>query len=300
MGEIRLGFADTYENAKLFFTDILSRRYQIIRDDVNPEYLIFGDGNFGNSHNYINARKKIFFTGENVRPNWNQAQHAITFDHENSPRHYRLPLYVLEMWAINHDNNPLGIYDFDYLTKRKVDTIGAVESRSRLNYKDIAYIQSNPNCQLRNAVAQFFDYLKMLDSAGPHMNNTGYVIPRDRALKMQFYSEHFFGMAMENGSHPGYVTEKLIDCYYANTVPIYWGSETVSRDFNPRSFINVMDYREENDKYRIDDLRADIAKIVMDEVKYSDMLSQPAFNGNRLPDVANIDNFLNWWETFVE
>lgn len=285
MKTIKIGFTDTYDNCIGFFTDILSRQYQIIRDDSDPDYLIFGDSNFGKTHNSITAKKKIFFTGENVRPNYSECHHAITFDHENSPKHYRLPLYVLEMWAINRDNNPHDIYDFNFLVKKKIDLEKEWDRKVRL----ISYIQSNPWQPVRTRFVEQLIKDGLCASAGPHMNTTGYVIPRDRALKMQFFSEGKFGIAMENGSHPGYVTEKLIDCYYANTVPIYWGDKSVSRDFNPKSMFYV------NDMTDIDEIRA----IGNDKNRYLDMLGQPAFNGNRLPDVAYIDNFLNWWEEFV-
>lgn len=282
---LKIGFQATYENAKLFFTDILSRRYQVVRDDINPDYLIFGDSNFGKVPGNITAKKRVFFTGENVRPNWNECDHAVTFDHINSPKHYRLPLYVMEMWAINKDNNPLNVYDLDYLIKKKID----VEKEWDRKIRFCSYIQSNPWQAWRTQFATQLIKDGRCESAGPHLNTTGFIIPRDRALKMQFFSEGKFGIAMENGSYPGYVTEKLIDCYYANTIPIYWGDRSVKRDFNSKSMIYV-------DSISDIDGMIDIA---MNKNRYMDMLGQPAFNDNRLPDVANIDNFLDWWETFV-
>ncbi len=44
---------------------------------------------------------------------------------------------------------------------------------------------------------------------------------------------------------PGYTTEKLFDCFKAGTVPIYWGNPEITRDVNPKAFINCNDY--END-----------------------------------------------------
>src|SRR5882724_85552 len=95
---LRLAFTDTFVTADRFWTSMLSKRYSIIpcnpKDDI--DLLIFGDSNFGNKHLQYNC-KKLFYTGENVRPNWNECNWAVTFDHINSPKHYRLPLYVLEM-----------------------------------------------------------------------------------------------------------------------------------------------------------------------------------------------------------
>lgn len=294
-----VGFTDTYDNARLFFLNVLRDRYHVIETLDNPDYLIFGDANFGQNHRNIQAKKKIFFTGENVRPDWSDCDFAITFDHENSSRHYRLPLYVLEMWAITKDNNPDARFSFDFLTKRHYTFDPEKEYESKSAKKKIAYIQSNPRCGVRNIFASYFNSIGELDSAGPHMNNTEFIIPRDRTLKMDFYRNHFFGMAFENGSYPGYVTEKLIDAFYSYTIPIYWGSSTVSRDFNPKAFINAEEFKKADGVYEPEILWKELQAIVENKHRYINILSEHPFNGNILPDVAWLDTFLTWWDTFV-
>ncbi len=66
--ELVLGFTDTFSTVEKFFTDILSPYYEIVRNDQNPDYLIFGDSNFGQNHwSYDQTMvRKILFTGENV------------------------------------------------------------------------------------------------------------------------------------------------------------------------------------------------------------------------------------------
>ena len=102
MRPIKLGFTDTFGAIEDFFTDTLSKRYFIIRDDENPDYLIFGDRNFGNNNiNYQNCIK-IFYTGENARPWDYQCHFSISFDHDEfGGRNYRLPLYVIYDWDSN-------------------------------------------------------------------------------------------------------------------------------------------------------------------------------------------------------
>lgn len=288
MKKLSLGFADTYDNAKNFFTDVLSKRYDITINNHNPDYLIFGDRNFGFSHlngNYVSS-KKIFFTGENVRPYWSECQYAISFDHENSSRHYRLPLWVLELWAVVKDNNPSGAYKFDTLL-----TMDRTKNYDKKTF-GVAFIQSNPNNTARNLIINDIKHMGLLYSAGPLFNTMGYTIPRDRLLKFDFFSQYVFGSAIENGSHPGYVTEKLIDCYYSSTIPLYWGSSTVGRDFNLDSMVvlNGMDDYES--------LKAKL-EVYRDPEKVREKLAQPVFNNNVLPDVAYIDNFLDWFERWV-
>lgn len=297
MERLKLGFSDTYENAKLFFMDVLSRRYIIERDDNDPDYLIFGDANFGTEHYKFTRAKKIFFTGENVRPNYFTYNKAITFDFVNSPNHYRLPLYVLEMWAINKDNNAHGNFGYDYLWTNKQKLLD-VEAEYEKKTQIVAYVQSNPNCHYRTHFANEIKNLGMLASAGPHLNTTGYILPRDRSLKLDFYNKSRYGIAIENGSYPGYVTEKLLDCYYANTIPIYWGSRLIERDFNPKSMINLRDF-EKNGNLDTTGVFKYIASLYADKNRYCDMLAEPAFTNNIPNAYTNLDNFLDWWEDFV-
>lgn len=285
MSILKLGFTDTYDNAKNFFTAILSRKYKVIRDDKDPDYLIFGDTNFGETHYNYKRAKKIFFTGENVRPSYFTFDHAITFDHENSPRHYRLPLYILEMWACEKDNG----FKYHHLRNKEIDVEVEFAKRTRF----FAYIQSNTNCQPRNQIVQHMHMHNALDSAGPHMNNTGFVIPRDRNLKLKFFNEAYFGAALENGSYPGYVTEKILDSYYANTIPIYWGSATVHKDFNPKSYVNVNDFKNN------DDLLSYMNHLSYNKNEYCDILAQPAFVNDIPNEYTNLHTFIEWFDTFV-
>lgn len=282
--DLVLGFADTYDNAKKFFVDVLSRRYNVVQNDTAPKYLIFGDSNFGQSHYKIQGAKKVFFTGENVRPNYFTYNHAITFDHENSPKHYRLPLYILELWAIVNDDKFTD--DYGYLCNKKID----VEKEWDKKRKFSSYVQSNPNCEYRTNFIKYLLERNKVTCAGPHLNNTGFIIPRDRKLKIDFFSQALFGIAFENGAYPGYVTEKLVDCYFANTVPVYWGSKTVHKDFNEKSFINANDMSYEK-TYEYMEYLANHKN------EYLDILTQPAFPDN-IPNYC-IDQFLSWFDTFV-
>ena len=68
MKVLKLGFADPFTTAINFFTEALGKRFQIVRDDVNPEYLIYGEGVYGQNHRRFGSEiTKIFYTGENCR-----------------------------------------------------------------------------------------------------------------------------------------------------------------------------------------------------------------------------------------
>jgi hypothetical protein len=52
--------------------------------------------------------------------------------------------------------------------------------------------------------------------------------------KLEVLSKYKFSLCYENMTNcRGYVTEKIFDCFYANTVPIYWGATNI-QDYIPK------------------------------------------------------------------
>ena len=48
-----------------------------------------------------------------------------------------------------------------------------------------------------------------------------------------------FSIAIENSLYDGYITEKLFDCFLCNTVPIYYGTDTVDLNYDKNSFLKL-------------------------------------------------------------
>lgn len=234
--KLRLGFTDYYKTLDDFFMSVLSETFDIERDDVNPDYLIFCDETFGtNNLNYdADTIVKIFFTGENRRP-WNyKAHHAISFDHFDGPQYYRLPLYVLDNWVQTKNGVP------DMLNL----------PREYVNHGDrewfCGFVASNPAGTYRNKIFHMLNEYKPVMSGGPLFNNIGGVLPRDVQSKIDFFRKCRFSLCFENSSWPGYCTEKIMHGFIARTVPIYWGSPTVQMDFQEGSYISRHDFVSDN------------------------------------------------------
>ena len=58
-----------------------------------------------------------------------------------------------------------------------------------------------------------------------------------RKGKEEVFGDVMFGVAIENTSHNGYFTEKLLDCLLLKTVPIYWGCPDVGKLFHAEGII---------------------------------------------------------------
>jgi hypothetical protein len=66
-----------------------------------------------------------------------------------------------------------------------------------------------------------------------------YDIENARKGKEEVFGDSMFGVAIENTSHRGYFTEKILDCFLLKTIPIYWGCSNIGDYFNKEGIIRV-------------------------------------------------------------
>ena len=63
--------------------------------------------------------------------------------------------------------------------------------------------------------------------------------------KEEVFGDSMFGVAIENFSHRGFFTEKILDCFLLKTIPIYTGCSNIGDFFNKEGIIefkNVDDF----------------------------------------------------------
>jgi hypothetical protein len=58
-----------------------------------------------------------------------------------------------------------------------------------------------------------------------------YNIEDARKGKEVVFGNSMFGVAIENTSHNGYFTEKILDCFLQKTIPVYWGCTSIQNHF---------------------------------------------------------------------
>jgi hypothetical protein len=258
-------FWDGFSKSENYLTDLLLRQFSI-QITSHPDYLIYS--NFGQRHLSYKC-VKIFYTGENIRPDFNECDYAFTFDHlPQEPRHYRLPLYA---WWDDAEN----------LVKPPHKDLRVVLDRKT---RFCNFIYGNGEAKRRLEFMQALSKYKSVDSAGTLMNNVGHTVSVFE--KVNFLKSYKFTIAFENTEQPGYTTEKLVQPMLADSIPIYWGNPLVNLDFNSRSFVNMYDFA--SDKEAIDH----IIDLDQDDGKYMEMLSQPFYHGNRINTYVDPDNIL--------
>ena len=200
---------------------------------------------------------RIFYTAENIRPDFRFCDFAVSFDYNNNQNHFRLPLYSVYFTNQN-------------LTKKR-------DAKALLNKKTgfCSFVVSNAT-ETEERI-NFFHELskyKQVASGGKYANNVGGPV----ANKRDFIGKYLFNIAFENSSHPGYTTEKIAEPWLEGCIPIYWGDPEITRDINPDCFINMHDYAS------FDAAIAHIKEVDASPELQTKYLSAPFFKNNIVPE----------------
>lgn len=231
MNVIRINFSDFpyyFKKENNWIYDLLKKHYSIEISN-NPDFLFYSC--FGIKHLEYKNCVKIFSTGENVYPNFNECDYASGFDYINFENRYFRQNYMVPDKSIQDRSNVTE--DF-------------------LNRKFCNFIYSNASAGDGSVIRQEFckrlmEY-KHIDCPGKILNNMTAEELSERYVsdwkksKLEFLKKYKFTIAFENTSSNGYTTEKLYQPLQAFSIPIYWGNPLVVRDFNPKAFINCNDY----------------------------------------------------------
>ena len=245
---------------------VLTENYNVEISD-NPDYLFFGC--FGFNHLKYDCIK-IFYTAEDVSPDFNLCDYAIAFDDiKFGDRYLRYPLF-------------LQCASYEIARKKHIVTDEDIESKT--GFCNFVYSNSGAN-PLRTEFFNKLSEYKKVDSGGKYLNNIGHRVED----KYEFQKNYKFTIAFENDTVLDYTTEKIMDAFAAKTIPIYFGNSHISNDFNTESFINCHDY----DSF--DEIINRVIEIDNNPELYRSILEQPIFKNGIVPEkfsYAELGNFL--------
>ena len=246
----------------------------------DPDYVIYSVSGC-NFMTYKDAIR-IFFTGENIVPDFNLCDYAFGYHWiEFSDRYFRCPNYQL--------------YDqYKALTARSTSLgRGEILGYTKPRFCNFIYAEDGGH-PFRTEFFHRLNSRKRVDSAGQHLRNVdddiGPAFKGDWTIPKVAYQKQFrFSIAFENSSSPGYTTEKIVHALAADTVPIYWGNPEIGREFNTKRFINCHEYDSP------DAVIERVLELDEDEDAFQELLRQPFFPhdnqvGN-LTDDAVLDRF---------
>lgn len=243
--------------------------YNVEIDEKNPDILLYSC--FGEKHLNYDC-KRVFVCGENVVPDFNTCDYSICTVN------------------IKYEGKNLWIPE-SYFTHREHKVQLDSSPDEMLNRKFCSFIYSQDNvgygAKLRKEFCLKLMQYKHIDCPGKILHN--YEAPELSARnnvswhlsKIAFLKNYKFNIAFENSEAPGYITEKLADCYISKTVPIYWGSRGNIEPYTKESMIYANDYAS------IDDLIEKVKEVDSNEELYLNILrANPLYKEN-----ANFPNF---------
>lgn len=245
-----------YETNMIYL--ILKKHYNVeITDDA--DYVICSM--FGTPYEYCKyPQVRIMYSGENYVPDFNIIDYALC----------PYPMTFLDRCCYK----PISLGDFNknniLLNKNRNYADDFVQTKEFFaNF--IASHESEYNIR-----GDFFKELckyKRVESPGKYLNN----MPDSQTVflldgsKTKFQSKCKFTLCFESTKNEGFVTEKITDAFLSDTIPVYYGSSTVTDIFNPEAFINCSDYPS------FDDVIKKIIELDQDDSKYLEMLRKPIF-----------------------
>ncbi|MBQ6067393.1 MAG: glycosyltransferase [Clostridia bacterium] len=257
MRTIKIQFADFFPDwnaANNFIIRALKKHYQVEFSD-QPDYLFFSC--FGDEHLKYDC-VKIFWTGEDLTPDFNLCDYAIAFDSMSfGDRYLRYPLFAIGGRVENALRNHV-FSEADVADERGF----------------CSFVVSNGNANpLREAFFHQLSEYKTVASGGRFLNNVGGPVED----KLAFLGDYRFNIAFENDMSEGYTSEKIMDAFAAKTVPIYWGNKKIAEDFNPDCFINCHDFQDFASVIEY------VKKVDSDPVLYNRILTAPLFKEKSAP-----------------
>lgn len=263
---MKINFADFANNFDQddFITPILNRHFDWELSD-KPDILFCSTMH----HSVVGDTydcPKIVWTGESHSV-IERGIFSMGFEPENE-RNFYLPLW--QVYLMNHPEY------WEYIKNRKYI------------HSDLfcAAAINNETQSERNRIFDLISDYKEVDSYGTYRNNkkgTDRYSPKWHDIKIDFFRENHYKFLLcpENRIWEGYVTEKLLDAFVCNSIPIYWGTEIAKEWFNPKAFIDTS--------------KPDF----IEQVKHFDEHPEEIMSESVFVDELNVINHINRFEVWL-
>lgn len=194
MKKIKIWFCDfwpEFNKENNFIINLLKNNYEVILESKDPDFLFYS--NFG--YDFLKYKTiKIFYNGENVFPNFNLCDYAISCHNlELNKRYFRLPIYMVK------SNQLIEFKNRKILTKEDLN--------KKVKFCNFIYDNKKGDIFRKEFFIALNKY-KKVDSLGKFLNNTGFVTKN----KLEILPKFKFTIAFENESYPRILYRKNNRC----------------------------------------------------------------------------------------
>jgi hypothetical protein len=259
-------------------------RFEVNNSCTECDYWIIADDTRTLEKVKVGARNVILLTTEEVDIKTYETGYLKQFDHIITSRDDIQQPSVIHSHYINW-----------WFVKKSLDEL----SRNRYTdkTKEISIVSSNlTKTEGHKNRYHFVQHLMQ------HFGNRLDVFGRGHHFiddKFDAIAPYKYSLAIENSAIKDYFTEKLIDCYLCNTMPIYYGCPNISQYFNPKSMI-ILDIH--NLELSIQTIEKAIAEnLYAQSIEYIQEAKQLALQQYQFfPTIAGILDTLNRRQTTTE
>ena len=270
-----IGFWEEFNPNDYTFFQIMQSHYRVeICEDA--DYVICSI--WGDKYDYCHyPQVRIMFSGENYIPDFNLVDYAIShYPIDFLDRHFYLPGCIDTYHHYEKLEESTRNYTKEFLKSKQyfANFIAGHESENGI----------------RGDFFKLLSKYKRVESIGSYLNNMpeGNTVDFKNNSKTDFQRKCKFTLCFESTKHEGFVTEKITDAFYADTIPVYFGSDTVNEIFNKKSFINCSDFNS------FDEVVDKIIELDQNDDLYLRMLNEPIFAEGFSPSkiVAEEEKFI--------
>lgn len=244
---------------------------------------------FPNIDLYLLNRKikplRVFYSHENYPFPDVQYDYSITSHLGiNSETHLRFPLWK-ELINWSHlqieRNSERFIERFDYFYNIK-DLMSPQGDFFLKKARKICLLSSHLNEPRKSMYFNLSKYF-VVDGYGPYFNKKIKDHNSNPKSKREILDKYAFNLCPENSLYPGYYTEKVPEAFLGKSLPLAWADNNINLDFNKKSFVNLLNYS--NDNY------FEISNLLKDENFLKQFTTEPLLI--KEPNLNEEINFIN-------
>lgn len=264
---IRINFCGTgneFKKNNNLILNILQRHFSVEICD-NPDFIICGNGGIPFEYMKYDCIRIMLMT-ENFSPDFTLFDYCIGFDHlEFGDRYFRLPLAYQSKAGLP--------WIPEEITQEQAKDI----LKKKNHFCNFIYRHESSH-GIREELFRRLSEYKYVVSPGNYLNNLSGEITSysdeggrmycDLNQKYQYVRDSKFTIACDSVVYPGFVTEKIVDAFKGHSIPIYFGSPTITDDFNSNAFIHCESVDD------VDQVVQTVIDIDQDDEKYLQMLMQ--------------------------
>ena len=253
------GFWENFDHNHNMFTSILRRRYNVVLDSTDPDFLICSP--LGKPYEYMRYDcPRIMYTGEFISADFTALDYFIGYDDISfGDRAFRFPLFLFNDEAVSTPSVPLSRDEAYRILKSK---------KYFCNY----IFGHDTALGIREQILEGLSAYKRVECAGTHRNNMPNGLTFNMQSKIPFMEQCKFTIAAESVCYPGFTSEKIGHAFQTHTIPIYFGDPDIHKDFNENAFIDYSRFSS------VEELVKKVIEVDQNDDLYIEMLCQHRYN----------------------